>query len=73
MNDPEKMTGATRAPGEEQEPAAPPIEADPWTAMPGRFNAVASWFARKVFSHMELSPAEVEAIREAARMGRSST
>ncbi len=69
MNDPEKMTGATRAPGEEQEPAAPPIEADPWTAMPGRFNAVASWFARKVFSHMELSPAEVEAIREAARTG----
>jgi glycerol-3-phosphate O-acyltransferase len=69
MNEHKKMTGASRAAEEAQEPAAPPVEADPWTAMPGRFNAVASWFARRVFSHIQLSPGEGEAIREGARTG----
>jgi glycerol-3-phosphate O-acyltransferase len=69
MTELENMAGASRAPGEEPEPATPPIDPDPWTAMLQRFNAVAAWFARKVFSHIQLSPEEVEAIREGARAG----
>jgi glycerol-3-phosphate O-acyltransferase len=42
---------------------------DPWTTMLTRFGAIAGWLGRRLFSHIHLSPSDIERIRECAREG----
>lgn len=74
------MTPETLSDAAEQRPESPDVRVgvenptlspdhDPWTTMLTRFGAVAGWLGRKLFGHIQLSPAEVERIRACAREG----